>query len=183
MAVAEIIGLILTSSLLSAGLTSWISWLTNKANYKREYYKKLLDRRLDAYEEVESIINSLSTFIRTDHGALCPFVCAGGEKRQTDFLFLVLKAGSKSLWLSDHIGGLITELNVFMLNEIDNHISDADNYDRQLEKLGTEKAATFRRLREQLQEALYFDLRNLSDIPSFMKEIRIPGDFPVQPKP
>lgn len=157
--------------------------MVSKANYKREYYKKILDRRLDAYEEVETIINTLSTFIRTDNGVLCPFVCMGGESRRTDFLIQVLKTSSKSLWLSQEISGLITELNVFMLNDIDNHISPTGDYDAQLEQLGIKHAADFRRLRERLQVALYSDLKTLSDIPRFIKAIRESGDFPVNPLP
>jgi hypothetical protein len=182
MSTGQVLTLLLSSSLLSAGLTSLITLLVSKANYKREYYKKLLDRRLNAYEEVELVINSLSTFIRTDKGELCPFVCAGGEQRRIEFLGMILRTSSHSLWLSSEVSGLLTELNVFMLNEIDNHISQNGDYNTQLEQLGAKNAATFRRLREELQDAMYSDLRNMSDIPKFIRGIRGHGDFPVFPK-
>ncbi|MFT3884614.1 MAG: hypothetical protein QM724_04035 [Flavobacteriales bacterium] len=182
MSLLDLLVLLLGSSLLSAGLTSWISWLISKANYKREYYKKLIDRRLDAYEHVEGIINSLSTLVHTDEGGLCPFVCAGGEARWTSFLFDVLKTGSKSVWLGHEISGLMTELNTFMLNDIANHLAETGDNTEHLERLGIMHREAFRQRRTKLQEVLYRDLKDLSNIKAFVERKRKAQNFPLFPK-
>ena len=138
-----IVTLLLTSSLISAGLTSLIAWRINKANYKREYYKKLLDKRLDACEYAESLVRVLSGFIQTKSGALCPMVLAGGESDWAHFLAQILQVGSKSFWLSTETSGIITEINVFLINGIENLINPYGDYDEELQRFVISQPRSF----------------------------------------
>jgi hypothetical protein len=56
MTTSQIVLAILSSSFLSAGLTSLANYYIQKTNYKNEYYKKILDKRIFAYEEVETLL-------------------------------------------------------------------------------------------------------------------------------
>jgi hypothetical protein len=50
------IAVILTSSVIAAGLTSFVNWLIQKKNYRAEYHKKLVDNRMKAYEGVWELL-------------------------------------------------------------------------------------------------------------------------------
>ncbi|SFR62321.1 hypothetical protein SAMN04488010_1199 [Maribacter stanieri] len=57
MSYLEIILAIISSSILSAIFTSIFNWRLHNSNYKKDYYKKILDKRLIAYESLNMLIN------------------------------------------------------------------------------------------------------------------------------
>lgn len=50
---------ILTSSVVGAVVSSLFSEWQKRNDYKRDYYKKIIDKRLNAYEKLESFIGEL----------------------------------------------------------------------------------------------------------------------------
>lgn len=56
---SEILGIICGSGLISAGLTLLGECWLKRKDYKRDYYKKIIDKRLHAYEELEKFIGKL----------------------------------------------------------------------------------------------------------------------------
>jgi hypothetical protein len=59
MVISEIITLIISSSVLSAFLTGFVNLRIQNLNFKSEYYKKLIERRIDAQEQILSLTNEL----------------------------------------------------------------------------------------------------------------------------
>ncbi|HEX2616233.1 MAG TPA: hypothetical protein VHL57_01760 [Flavobacteriales bacterium] len=178
---SAVVVLALSSSVIAAALTSFVTWRINAANYRREYYKKLLDRRLDAYERVEAVIEVLEMFIRRADGTLTPFVCAGGNERWLDFQVQLLQVKSRSVWLSDKVSGKLTELNVFLI-DVEDVAKESTAFDDNLEEIGAVNADRFRRFRQELQALLFQDFRILSDIPGFVKRMRETGDVGFSPE-
>ena len=184
----ELLGLLLTSSFLSAGLTSGISWLIGRANYKREYYKKLIDRRLFAFEKVESIVASLSSFVHRPDGTLCPFICGGGAERWDVFKLRLFDSQTNRLWLGRRFASVLTDLNVFVI-DFGSVVSKEPFPDTALEEFGAINAHRFREFRYQLHNAIQDDLREMTDIKPFLKrrEPEEAADFSpesiVRPRP
>jgi len=178
----QLITIILSSSLLAAILTSLTSWFLQKDNYKRDYYKKILDKRLDAYSTVENIVGQLKIIVRLDSGHACPMFCAISKTDFDKFSISLASANYKSFWLSDKVGGKLTELNIYLLQEIDNHIDENFDEDKQLAQLGVQHRDKIQAYRNELTKLLYNDFSELHDIKNFIKGNRLPDTYILQPK-
>jgi hypothetical protein len=182
MSQTDLITLVLTSSVLSAGLTAFVNWLLQKKNYRNEYYKKLLDKRIDAYEEVEDLVSRLTAMVNIGDGKMCNLICHLGYDHFSKFLISIMIPIKKGFWLSDNISGLLTELNVFLLNEIDNKIDEKGDPDKQLIELGIQNIEKIRSFRKNIQSQLYNDLRDLHNIRKFVKGLRQDETYAVYGK-
>ena len=96
---------ILGSSVLSTITASWFNWKLHNTNYKRDYYKKILERRISAYEKVNDLNLSLSTYVQMeDH------VIHGFSSSEITFNFTtnkVYQCINENLWLSDDLPKLV----------------------------------------------------------------------------
>ena len=178
----QLITLVLSSSVFAAILTSLTNYFLQQENYKRDYYKKILDKRLDAYNNVENIIGQLKIIVRLDNGKACPIICSNGRDYFGEFLIALATGGYKSFWLSDKVGGKLTEINVYLMQEIDNEIDENGNEDKQLEQLGVQHRDKIQGYRNELSELLYKDFSELHDVNKFIKSNRLPGTYPLMPK-
>jgi hypothetical protein len=179
----NIITLVLTSSAISAGLTAFVNWIIQKRNYQNDYFKKLLDKRIDAYEEVEDLASRMTNIVRLGNGKTCNFFCFAGYKHFTEFLISVRVPIKKSFWLSDNISSMLTELNIFLLNEIENKIDENGDKDEQLIELGALNIEKFRTMRKNIQAELYKDLKDLHNIEKFVRELKDEHTYPLYDKP
>ncbi|SHI59780.1 hypothetical protein SAMN02745146_1138 [Hymenobacter daecheongensis DSM 21074] len=168
------ISIILTSSLLSAFLTNIVNWLIQKNNFKNDYYKKLLDKRLNAYEEVEALISRMKPLIHLEDGNACNIFFTTGKHEYEMFVISLMKPLMSSFWLSNAVSNKITELNVFLLNEISYKIEDLSDEQAAtiLENLGIKHRETIRNIRKEIENLLYSDLKTLHNISSFVKNPR-----------
>lgn len=173
-----IVTLVLTSSVLASGLTAWVTWLVAKANYKNQYHGRLLEKRLDAYEQVEVLVQDLGGLVQLENGDICPIVLGSGEDRWRRFLLCVLHAGSKSFWLSSTTSGIITKLNVHLLNEVSNRVDPNADVDKDLQRIGVNLREHLREVRMELENSLYRDFKTMSDITRFIDASR-PDESPL----
>jgi|GEM_PF-1162227 len=180
MSTTSIITLLLSSSLLTAILTSVANWYINRNNYRNDYYKKLLDKRLKAYEEVEALISKIKPLVHLDDGSVCNIFLSCGKEGFDDFLLQIGMANISSFWLSDKTSGTITELNVYLLNNILDE-SDEQNINAHLEQLGIKHREEIKRTRKPLEEILKEDLNQLHDIKGFLKRKRVRYTYTLNP--
>lgn len=162
---------ILSSSVLSAILTSYFNWRIHNSNYKKDYYKKILDKRLDAYASINILINRLSDIVYTEKGVVHGMV---SSQKSYDFLFTILHSTmEKSYWLSDKTGHKLTEFGIFLFNNITSHI-DIDLTEEQLDREYTSLALTnFERISEfnqSLKRMVNLDLQNLYNVDEFFSK-------------
>ena len=185
MTTIQIFALILSSSVIAAGLTSLVNWYLQKDNYKNDYYKKILDKRLDAYNTVEQIIGQLKVIVRLESGHLCPVICSMGKTNFDQFIVGIVAGSYKSFWLSDEISGKLTEINVYLLQEIDNKINENLNpkeQDKQIMQLGVQHRDKIQTFRNELAEMLYKDFSGLHNIKKFIKSSRLQNTFSIRQK-
>lgn len=159
---------ILSSSVLSAILTSYFNWRIHNSNYKKDYYKKILDKRLDAYESMNVLINRLSDIVYTDKGVIHGMI---SSRESFNFLFSILHSTmEKSYWLSDKTGHKLTEFGIFLFNNITSYI-DEDLSEKQLNEEYMNLALTnFEQIQEfnqSLKRMVNSDLQNLYNVDEF----------------
>jgi hypothetical protein len=170
----EIIALVISSSVLSAILTGFVNLRIHNLNFKREYFKKIIDKRIQAQEQIEALSSQLKIQIKLDNGTLCNSVCASGEDYFQTFCILVAASLNTSLWLSDELAGVLQDFNIFLLNEITHEINGNSIKDRNqsLIDLGIRHHEHLREFREKIEMQLMKDFATLSNVKAFIKPKR-----------
>ena len=163
----KIITLVLTSSVFSAVLTSTVNWFLQKANYRTDYYKKILDKRLQSYEIAHKILSILTSNDQLPDGKICLEIFARGKNTYHDFYRQLLSAKDVSFWLSDDLTNKLSELNYFLLNNIDSKVNQA-TFDSDLLELGLKHGASIKKIRADLENILYADLFSLHKVEKFL---------------
>jgi len=171
MSTSEIITLVVTSSVLSAILTSLANFRIQNLNYKREYYKKIVERRLNAQEQIVNLSNELRIQVKSDDCQLCNRICATGEEHYQAFAISVATSVDISFWLSEELSEILLDLNIFLLNEITLEITGADEDERNnsLMQLGIANHEKIRDFRSKIERQLIKDFGDLANVNSFVK--------------
>jgi len=178
----EIFTLVFTSSVLAAALTSAFNWYLQKENYKRDYYKRILEKRLEAYATVEHLVGQLKGVVQLENGEPCPIVCAMGKDFFNRFLVSIVPSSFQSFWISDEVAEKLTELNIFLLREINNKIDENGDYESQLVRLGVHNRDALVEFREEFTSMLYHDFLNLHDIKKFVEKSKGQKSFMLEGK-
>jgi hypothetical protein len=164
----QILIAVISSSVIAAGLTSLVNILIHRSNYRNDYYKAVLTKRMDAYEVVNKIVSQMSNIITLGNWAI-PQICES-KKHYDDFcLALSLR---NPLWLSDEMCDKLTEINVFLMNEIDNKIDRTISEVEQNQKFQNFGYLYFKEIRSyrtELTDLMNRDFRRLHKIKSFLK--------------
>lgn len=117
------------TAIISAIITNLCLWWHKKADYKRDYYKKIIDKRMNAYDKLAIVIADIC--IKT-HYAGEPesgevYVCFNNfEKLSNANERLVILLGEMN-WFSPEIFGEIKSLNNIFANVLDNISKDYIN--------------------------------------------------------
>lgn len=168
MSTTELILTILSSSVLSAMLTSYFNWRIHNANYKKDYYKKILDKRIDAYESLNTLTNRLSDIVYINNGVVHGLLC-GGESFDY-FITQLHLTMEKSYWLADETGHKLTELGTFLFNEITGYIDDTlpdEVIHQKYIELGIQHFDTISNFNKNLKKLVNDQLRNLHEVDKF----------------
>lgn len=170
MSTTEIILAILSSSVISAVLTSYFNWRIHNSNYKKDYYKKILDKRLDAYETLNSFTSRLSDVVYVEKGVVHGLLCSSES-----FNFIITKfhlTMEKSYWFAEETGHKLTELGVFLFNEVSGYVDDSlpeDELDRKYLELGIKHFDKINEIKESLKKSANQEMKKLYEINSFFE--------------
>ena len=182
---SKLIITVLTSSFLGAGLTSFINFIIQRNNYRDDFYKKVLDKRLLAYENLMPLIKELQIFVHTDKSELCPTFMTKKDHFYTVFIQLGV-GGFESIWLSPEMGMKISNLNIFLLENVLYKIPPTDaltNYERKLERKGVELRDSLRDIRVDLQTQFKKDFSEIPNVKLFLKSKNLSQPYLLQSNP
>jgi hypothetical protein len=155
---------ILSSSLLSGVFGALIAGAFNlrqKQNeYSNEYYKLVLQRRIQAYDDVEQlVINLKAAILDTDNR---PYhLLFSRDDDWEDLHKLIFSVMSKGLWLTPKLFSTIREFNLLAFN--DGQARDG------LIEFGKRNYTTIAKLRESIERQHASDMLKLHDVPSFLR--------------
>lgn len=165
----EVIGLIISSSLASAIITTILGgiisgWL-KRVDYADEYYKKILKRRIEVYELLEAEVGILKQSCLADDGKAYHLVFAYGKDSFYDLQKGLMVVMAKSLWLSDDLQDIVVSINREFLDA-----SFTAQDDEELINVGKDKYQTIANLRHQLEQKFSHDISTLHQIKPFLKK-------------
>ncbi|QSS96644.1 hypothetical protein [Psychroflexus sp. ALD_RP9] len=139
----------------------------NREKYKTDFYKKVIEKRLIAYELLEILINRIQGLSQLEDGLAPMFMCLGKDYFYKTY-FEIIEVINYSIWLSPETSNKVTELNVYLINEIENKLSESDNVDAELAHLGLQHRDRIKQFRQELQALVIKDFKNLHKVKSFI---------------
>jgi hypothetical protein len=110
MTTTEIIVTIFSSSVLSAGLTGMITWKIKQNEFKKTVFVNFINKRIEAYTELENLHGTLSFVIRDDDGKKYHAIYSRLESFQMFILNLGL-ALKFNTWYSSEIIDILRKVN------------------------------------------------------------------------
>ena len=152
-------GFAITGVVLGALIAGLYSLRAKRNEYVNDYYKKVIDRRIAAYEQMENLIVPLRTVIPDD------------DKKPYHFLFTLDELGihqilygitSQALWLSEKAFQKTRELSLLLFSKRSEGMVE----------LGKQNYAALAQLREDLEEILATDMLDLHNVERFLKKKR-----------
>ncbi|NOX47726.1 MAG: hypothetical protein GXO89_12195 [Chlorobi bacterium] len=111
----KIIILILSSSLLSAGLTGFITWFIKQNEYKKEINKRFIDRRLNAYQDIELMLRPMYWVIGDTTKGYKYHLFLMDSKHYSSFILGFGRAMHATMWYSDEMRKILSKINEFIL--------------------------------------------------------------------
>lgn len=172
---SELLNVILTSSLIAGILSAIVSAIVSiklkNLDYKNEYYKKILEKRLDAYKFLETQIAVLKSSVLDEDGKGYHLIFAYGENEYHKFQSNLIAAMAYSMWINDQTVDHMEKLNELFFKISRKPMKD----DKEVIKLGKENYHAIAGLRKQLEDSVRQDLLNLHDLKKFKKNVRSKG--------
>ena len=154
------------SVFLSAIFTSW----NNDENYKRDYYKKIVEKRFGAYETVENTIRYLNLTLYDKNLNGVYFAIFSEISVWTDFNKSLFEAQLQSRWLSSDTQKSIQNLSL-TISKIGENISVINNAEN-LEDAASPFLTQIIEIKKELNTSSLQDFQNLHDVDTFFKSTR-----------
>lgn len=173
---SELTKVILTSTVIATVLSTLVSTVLaiklKSLDYRNEYYKKILDKRLEAYKFLETQIAVLKSTVLDEDRQPYPMIFSFGESEFHKFQENLFAAIAYSIWIHQDT---VTEME--NLNQIFFKISSRTKNvsEEKVIEVGKEYYHQIATLRKKLEFFVRRDLHNLHDLKKFMKEKRSNG--------
>ena len=158
---------VLTSSLLSgivgALIVGYWNMLIKRSEYRHEYYKLILIRRIAAYEQLEELIVWLRVAVADTDQRPYHLLFSRDDDWETAFQTLY-KVTTQALWLSDEVFAKAKELNVLLYRP--------SHAGKGAIEFGKSNYQVIANIRESLEGMLAKDMLSLHDVKKFLKSKR-----------
>jgi hypothetical protein len=162
----DLVKIALTSGASASLITFLANYYLKKQDYKRDYYKKITDKRISAYEELENII---SEFRYTKKYENCSkeskyyHSCIDTLNKRQDIINQIRSCLKRKIWLSRSMG---VKLSMLYLILMDCNEKDESAYQNKL----VDKYERITRITFGMRKILIEDLLKLYDIEHFLKQ-------------
>lgn len=166
----ELIKVILTSSLIAGILSVIVSAIVSiklkNLDYKNEYFKKILEKRLDAYKFLETQIAVLKSTVLDEDAKAYHMIFAYGEDKFYEFQQNLIAAMVYSMWINDNTVDHMEKLNELFFKIL--RKVEGDDV-KQLVRIGKVHYHEISDLRKSLEDSVRKDLLNLHNLKKFKK--------------
>lgn len=167
---SDLLKVILTSSLVagifSAVVSAIVSMKLKNLDYKNEYYKKILEKRLEAYKYIEAQISVLKSSVLDEDGKPYHTIFSYGEQEFYKFQENLHTAIAYGMWINDETSELMDKLNEIFF-KISRRVANANN--EGLITLGKDYYQEISVLRKTLEHSVRKDLLGLHNFKKFKK--------------
>lgn len=167
-------GFALLGALLGTLIAGFFSLRVKRNEYVNDYYKKVIDRRIAAYEQLESLIVSLrTTFLGEDNKPYHLLFSLDEASGLLPAYQMLQGIASQALWLSDEAFDKARELN-HLLWRFKGSGSNPIEF-------GQQNYQALAGLRENLERILAADMLGLHSVKQFLLKKKMRPDPGLQP--
>lgn len=161
----ELIKIIFTSSVIAGLVSAIVSYFTTlklkKYDFKTEYYKEILKKRLMAYQYIENQIAVLKGVVMDSDGKPYHMIFNEGEIKFIEYQRNLFVAISYSLWIDYDTVKELEKLNHLFFN-LNNHVHGKTN--EEMELIGKQFYLKISDSRFILEDSVKRGLYNLHDV-------------------
>ncbi|MBS2101138.1 hypothetical protein [Carboxylicivirga linearis] len=161
----ELIKIALSSSVIAGIVSAIVSYFITlklkKYDFKTEYFKEILKKRLTAYQYIENQIGILKGVVIDDDRKSYHLIFDNGETKFLEYQQNLFIAISYSLWIDDETVKDLEKLNSLFFN-LNNHVHDKNN--DEIVMIGKEYYQRISDLRFKLENSVKRGLYNLHDV-------------------
>jgi hypothetical protein len=162
---AQLVALVFSSSVLAALISLAGNHVLAQLQFKRDYFKEIIGKRLNAYQQVDELIGILRMTTYDDSGRIAHalFLNKAIYERAT---FIAAAAVGLSLYLSESIRDTLSKVN-FILLKLPQNASEGEAFD-----IGVAERDALSELRQKLEHLVAADLLELYKVRRFLKTKR-----------
>ena len=170
---AQLVALVFSSSVLAALISLAGNHVLAQLQFKRDYFKEIIGKRLNAYQQVDELIGILRMTTYDDSGRIAHalFLNKAIYERAT---FIAAAAVGLSLYLSESIRDTLSKVN-FILLKLPQNASESDAFD-----IGVAERDALSELRQKLEHLVAADLLELYKVRRFLKAKRRLAGTPIR---
>ncbi|CAN5548872.1 hypothetical protein BH09BAC4_BH09BAC4_24010 [soil metagenome] len=106
-----------------------------------------------------------------------------GHEFYTSNFLVVAAAVGNSFWIGEKTSRILTELNIFLLENFTNQLNPNKDMDLQLIRLGVKHKEVISDFRLQLEDSLKSDFKSLHEIDKFISRIDSRKTYLIESKP
>lgn len=170
---SETLTIIISSSVIATILSQIVSFFLKRVDFKNEYYKLLIPKRMRAYEMIETQIALLRASVLDEKDQKSYHqVFAFGDEKFYEYTQSTTLANAYSIWLDQPTYEILHEL-MQVYNKIPFEFDI--NKEDELIKAGKKYYWEIGRLRDELEKQIRKDLLRLYDFKGIRKKIVKPG--------
>lgn len=166
--------IILTSTVVATIVTSIFTLVLNvylkKIDYKNEYYKKVIQKRIEAYEFLENQIVRLKQSTLDDRdGKAYHIIFAHGEEYYISSMTPTIQTSAYSLWIHVDTFEVFNKLKSIFF-DISFSLNNSNNRNEDLIIMGKKYYREIALIRDELEQCVRNDYLNLHKIEEFGKK-------------
>lgn len=164
------------TAIISAIITNLCLWWHKKTDYKRDYYKKIIDKRMNAYEKIAEAITKVGTksvyVINGEKKEI--FICFESFTKLDEVNKLLISAIKELHWISPKTNKALWKLNNIIAEVLDEASVDSSKKkkwtDDDFKKKGIELHKKLRNALSEVNISSINDRMCLDDVKGFFKE-------------
>ena len=180
----NILEIALTSSLIAGTVSSLISYFFSirlkKVEFKNNYFKEIINRRLDAYNQIDTFISHLKAVVVDEKtGEAYHFILGQNSQKFIEAQVNLQQSILKSLWIDENTSSKLEEINYFFFNII---LEIENKKQEEIILIGKKHYNKISDLRFDLENCLREDLYSLHKVEKIFKKKKknIPKAFEIK---
>ena len=159
---------ILSSSVLAAFLTKSFDFWANNITYKRDYYKKIIDKRIAAYEQLEQVLHKFTGVVYDKINNRSFYECFRNYISFKAVTSELKSCADIQMWYSKKVNQALNESLTVMFNTAVNANFSTYNSDAQIQSAGAGVHIGLKKHLDDVYDCLIEDLKVLYDVPKFL---------------
>lgn len=164
---------IITSSLIAAVVSVGASYIFRFIDFRNDYYKEVIKRRMDVYAQIEDMLQNLSKYTPSQE---CHSIFLQGYDHFLDFKISVTGLVTRKIWIGSDTYSQLQKLERILVEELTNPDFE-DSYSRgdksemsqKLKEAGRRRYTETSQIVHDLLDSISKDFLELHNIKPFLK--------------